>query len=97
MLGLKILTLNLKTEYWEAILKGEKTEEYRECKDYWKKRLEGKNYDLICLCKGYPRKNDCQRRMFRFWNGFTTKFIRHKQFGPCWTHVYAVDVSRVVY
>lgn len=40
----KILRLPVKTEYFNQIKAGNKTEEYREVKEYWRKRLV-KNYD----------------------------------------------------
>ncbi|EON7365366.1 ASCH domain-containing protein, partial [Escherichia coli] len=33
------LQLAVKGEYFDAMIRGEKTEEYRLCNDYWKKRL----------------------------------------------------------
>lgn len=41
----KVLHLTLKKEWFDMILSGSKTEEYREIKDYWIKRL--------AICKGY--------------------------------------------
>lgn len=35
------LSLNLKSEYFDQIKSGDKTEEYRLCKPFWHKRLEG--------------------------------------------------------
>lgn len=35
----RVLTLNLKRLYWEAIHNWDKKEEYREIKPYWTKRL----------------------------------------------------------
>ena len=36
-----------------AILKGEKTTEYRDITPYWSKRLEGRHYDVIQFRNGY--------------------------------------------
>ncbi|EMK7913736.1 ASCH domain-containing protein, partial [Escherichia coli] len=33
------LQLAVKSEYFDAMIRGEKTEEYRLVNDYWKKRL----------------------------------------------------------
>ena len=52
----KVLHLNLYRIYFDQILKGEKTIEYRDITPYWSKRLEGKYYDVIQFRNGY-RKN----------------------------------------
>lgn len=52
---MKILHLNLKKEYYDQIVAGIKTTEYRELKNYWTKRLVNKNYDLICFKNGYSK------------------------------------------
>ena len=52
----KVLHLNLYRKYFDQILKGEKTIEYRDITPYWSKRLEGKYYDVIQFRNGY-RKN----------------------------------------
>ena len=36
---IKVLRLTLKKKWFDMIISGEKTEEYREIKDYWKTRL----------------------------------------------------------
>ena len=52
---MKILHLNLYRKYFDAILKGEKTTEYREVTPYWSKRLEGRHYDVIKFRNGYRK------------------------------------------
>ena len=37
------------------ILAGEKTEEYRDIKQYWSKRFIGRNYDIIRFKNGYGK------------------------------------------
>ena len=49
----KILHLNLKREYFDAIARGEKHTEYRRRTPYWRTRLEGKQFDLIKFRNGY--------------------------------------------
>jgi ASC-1-like (ASCH) protein len=51
----KVLHLNLYRKYFDAILNGEKTIEYREITPYWSKRLEGRHYDLIQFRNGYAK------------------------------------------
>lgn len=52
---MKILHLNLKKKYFNLILLGEKTTEYREIKEYWVKRLQNKEYDVIRFQNGYSK------------------------------------------
>ena len=52
---MKILHLNLYRKYFDAILKGEKTIEYRDITPYWSKRLEGRYYDVIKFKNGYRK------------------------------------------
>jgi len=49
------LILHLKLEYWDAIAKGIKTVEYRECKPYWQKRIRNKKE--IIFTPGYKADN----------------------------------------
>ena len=52
---MKILHLNLYRKYFDAILKGDKTIEYRDITPYWSKRLEGRYYDFIQFRNGYAK------------------------------------------
>ena len=52
---MKILHLNLYRKYFDAIVNGTKTIEYRDKTDYWKKRIEGKQYDIIKFRNGYAK------------------------------------------
>jgi len=49
---MKVLHMTLKREWFNKILSGRKTEEYREIKPYWSKRL-AKKYDMIQFRNGY--------------------------------------------
>ena len=51
----KVLHLNLYRKYFDQILEGEKTTEYREVTPYWSKRLEGRYYDVIQFRNGYRK------------------------------------------
>lgn len=48
-----VLHLVLKHHWFDKIVSGEKTSEYRECSDYWNKRLTSKRYDMAVFHKGY--------------------------------------------
>lgn len=45
------LQLAVKGEYFDAMIRGEKTEEYRLCNDYWKKRLVNRKHDRLIITK----------------------------------------------
>ena len=51
----KVLHINLYRKYFDKILKGEKTIEYRDITPYWSKRLEGRYYDVIQFRNGYAK------------------------------------------
>ena len=42
-------------KYFDAIVDGTKTIEYRKKTDYWKKRIEGREYDYIQFRNGYAK------------------------------------------
>lgn len=86
------LTIPLKAEYFDAIKRGDKTEEFRLNTPFWRKRLEGRAYDGIVLTRGYPRRDDKERRIERPWRGFVRKTITHPHFGPVPVEVFAIDV-----
>lgn len=52
---MKVLHLTLKKKWFDMILSGEKTEEYREIKPYWHKRLKAKDWDVIEFRNGYGK------------------------------------------
>ena len=47
------LHLIIKKQWFDLILSGEKTEEYRDIKPYWTKRFYSKKYHYICFRNGY--------------------------------------------
>jgi len=49
------LHLTLKKKWFDMILSGEKTEEYRDIKPYYNLRLIGKEYDTVVFRNGYAR------------------------------------------
>lgn len=92
---MKILTLNLKREYFEQIKSGIKTEEYRLCTPYWSKRLEGKTFDKIIIKLGYPKNSEVEKIMEFPWKGYKKKKITHKHFGSTPVKVFAIKVGVV--
>lgn len=90
---MSVLTLPLKSEYFDAIRDGTKGEEYRLVTPFWTKRLAGRVYDHICLTKGYPKLHDPARRIYRAWRGVEIKTITHPHFGAGPVEVYAIQVA----
>jgi hypothetical protein len=87
------LILPLKGIYFDQIKAGVKQFEYRLANDYWKKRLLGKKYDKVVLTRGYPKRDDKERRLNRAWLGYIETRITHEHFGADSVWVYAIDVS----
>lgn len=89
------LVLPLKGIYFDQIKAGTKTEEYRLCTPYWQKRLASPFglYDRIVLTRGYPKRDDHERRLVRPWQGYSIKSITHPHFGPEPVTVYAITVG----
>lgn len=79
-----ILDLPIKRLYFDQILTGSKTEEFRERTEYWKTRLEGREYDEIRFRAGY--KSDSPK-MYVEWKGLK-KPLRGKY--------YAIQLGKVL-
>ncbi len=88
-----VLHLPLKGCYFDAIKAGAKPEEYRLTTPYWRRRLEGRTYAGILLTKGYPARDDQERRLSLPWRGCTVKTIQNEFFGPAPVEVFAIDVD----
>lgn len=88
---MKVLTLPLKREFFEAIKSGKKLEEYRVYNEYWRKRIEGNSFDKIVLTLGYPKRDDSSRRIVRPWLGYKIKMIRN--FDGFLVKVFAIKVN----
>jgi len=86
------LILPLKGEYFDQIKAGAKTEEFRLVNDYWRARLYAKKYKRIILTRGYPKRDDLERRLILPYNGYIIKQITHPHFGMEPVHVFAIDV-----
>ena len=90
---MKYLHLNLKGEYYDKIVCGQKLREFRLYNDYWKKRLLDRAYDGILIKRGYPKKDDMTKITERPWRGFEIAAIQHKEFGPDPVKVFAILVN----
>ncbi|MFZ5139282.1 ASCH domain-containing protein [Enterobacter hormaechei] len=78
------LQLAVNGEYFDQMKRGEKVEEYRLVNPYWCRRLsQGHNqqlprrFDRLIITKGYPRKDDCERRIDIPYAGYEVKVITH--------------------
>lgn len=95
------LQLAVNGEYFDAMKRGEKTEEYRLVNDYWRKRLVnmkesgqvGRKYDRLIITRGYPKKNETSKRIDIPYDGWTIKTIIHPHFGPEPVKVFAIKVN----
>ncbi|NBF24560.1 ASCH domain-containing protein [Enterobacter hormaechei] len=87
------LQLAVNGEYFDAMKRGEKTEEYRLVNPYWGRRLFGRDYDRLIITRGYPRKDDDTRRLVMPYDGYEIKTITHKHFGPDPVKVYAIKIN----
>jgi hypothetical protein len=87
------LHLNLKGEYFDQIVSGTKSFEYRLRTDYWRQRLEGRAYRRILIKKGYPKADDSDRIIERPWLSYEEQVISHPHFGPDPVEVFAIRVN----
>lgn len=91
------LHLHVKTEYFNQIKAGTKTEEYRLINDYWAKRLGPqpngglRDYDSVVIYNAY--KGGVENRMEFPWRGWASKRIIHPHFGPEEVSVYAITLK----
>jgi hypothetical protein len=90
---MRVLTLPLKGDYFDAIQSGIKTEEFRLVTPYWRQRLEGRTYDWIELTKGYPKREDRSRRLTLPWQGYRIRTLTHPHFGTEPVEVFAINVQ----
>ena len=64
----KLLHLNLFRKYFDEIVNGTKTIEYRDRTDYWKKRIEHKEYDYIKFRNGYAKNSPTMLVEYKGWS-----------------------------
>jgi hypothetical protein len=91
--SLRVLTLNVKGEYFDQMANRTKLEEYRNISPYWQKRLMGKTYDVVVIKKGYPKNSDTARILRREWQGVRIVEIQHKEFGPNPINVFGIGAN----
>lgn len=87
------LQLAVKGEYFDAMICGEKTEEYCLCNDYWNKRIMFWEYDCLIITKGYLKRDDFSCRIDVLYDGYEIKTITHLHFGDKPVKVFAIKVN----
>ncbi|MDN2486407.1 ASCH domain-containing protein [Kosakonia sacchari] len=87
------LQLAVNGEYFDQMKRGEKPEEYRLVNAYWERRLVGRKYDRLIITRGYPKRDDAERRIVVPYDGFEIKTITHPHFGDKPVKVFAIKVN----
>lgn len=87
-----MLTLHLKTQYFDQIKAGTKTVEYRLKTPYWEKRLRTP-HTHVEICKGYPKRGDQTRRLLKCIKYVLVETITHPEFGDLPVEVFAIYLA----
>ncbi len=87
---LRTLILPLKRRWFEQILGGQKSFEYRLKNAYWTKRLVGKHYDRVIFMLGYPKRDDTARRIVAPYRGYVMKTVTSDEWGNKPQKVFAI-------
>ena len=87
----KNLFLTIKKEFFDKILSGKKTEEYRVVNSFYKSRIENKKYTHIILQKGYNAKS---KRLKAEYLGYEIKEIETEIYGK--TEVYVLKLKNAI-
>lgn len=87
------LQLAVNGEYFDAMKRGDKTEEYRLVTPFWSTRIIDRDYDRLIITKGYPRKDDEDRRIDIPYAGYEIKTITHPHLGTDPVQVFAIKVT----
>lgn len=91
---MKDLILPVKGIYFDQIKDGSKLFEYRLVTPYWVKRIEGKTYRNVIVTRGYPKRDDAERRIVFPWILPEIVKLTHPHFGDKEVTVYAIKVSK---
>lgn len=89
---MKKLHIIIKRKYFDQILTGEKTEEYRLIKDYWVKKLVNKSYTHIIFQAGYLKSSPKIEIEFL---GYSIKILKHEFFGDDTVCVFAIKLGKI--
>ena len=92
------LHLHVRSEYFEQIKAGTKTEEYRLHNAYWVKRLvelpagKPREFGAVWIYNAY--KPGLENRLRFPWRGWRLRGITHPHFGPDEVTVFAIRLER---
>lgn len=89
-MGKETLEIVIKKKYFNQILSGEKTEEYREVRPFWVARLIDKEYSRITFKNGYA--SNAPKAEFEF-KGYEVRNITHEIFGDDEVNVFAIKIG----
>lgn len=87
------LFLVLTHQYFDAIVNGDKTEEYRLVTPYWTRRLWKRHYDSITLNRAYGSREITAGRLVLPWRGVYRRTITHPHFGDSPVEVFAIRLT----
>ena len=73
------LHLHVNFEYFDAIKRGEKKQEYR-LASKWKRKLDAGLYSEIRIYRGYQKAVEGDTLLIFPWRGFSIETITHKHF-----------------
>lgn len=90
----RILHLNLKSGYFDAIKAGDKPFEYRLKNEHWDKKLLSKVYDEVHFKRGYPRRDDSSKIIIIPYRGYELQTITHEHFGSEAVEVFAIYTTK---
>lgn len=89
----RILTLRLKTGWWNQIRDGSKLHELRLATPRYRRQLLGREYDEIHLWLGYPPRDDHSKLMKFAWRGASLVTMQHPHFGASPVELISIDLS----
>lgn len=88
----RVLYLSVKKKWFDQMLDGSKTEEYRLVTPYWEKRLVDSEYDYIVISNGYPKKADYHKRLRFAWNGCWRQSLVHEEWNKVPQEVFTIPL-----
>lgn len=86
----KTLHIVIKRKYFDQIVSGTKTQEFRLVKPYWVNKLVDKDYTHIIFQAGY--RSDAPRYRCAY-NGYDIINLRHEFFGDAEVTVFALNLG----
>lgn len=91
------LTIHVDGEYFDQIVAGLKPFEFRLDNEYWRKRLVGRKYRNLIICRGYPKKDDAEKRYVQEYKGYEMQTIVHKKFDNKPERVFSIKIGERIH